>query len=152
MRRTEINIWIYLVFCSCVSAQACLLVQILQNSKMRPPALFANTPRDVHFRYPETPFWDGKNIRMVEKGTHCLWKNVPTGKNGGESTKVEVFHGLCHGWERGDEGWEVLLSWDAIASHQRVQSNSKSISVFSGHWNASNSKDSQVFIMLADPI
>ena len=29
-------------------------------------------------------------------GTHCLWKNVPTGKRG-ESTKTELFHGEYHG-------------------------------------------------------
>ena len=106
MSRTEINIWIYLVFCSCVSAQACLLVQILQNSKMIPPALRANTQGDVqemfftgYFRYPETPFSDGKDITKVENGTHCLWKSVRTGRQGGKITKTELFHSECRGWQ-----------------------------------------------------
>ena len=74
-----------------------------------PPALPANTLQDVqdmfdsgYYAYPETPFWDGRNIGDVDTGTHCLWKNVPTGKRGGESTKVEYFHGECHGWEDGE--------------------------------------------------
>ena len=50
-----------------------------------------------YFRYPETPFWNGKDIWQVKRGTHCLWKNVPVGKHGGESTKTELFHGECHG-------------------------------------------------------
>ena len=80
---------------------------------MIPCAVKANTEETVqglfdmgYFSYPGTPFWDGKDIWKVEKGTHCLWKNVPTGKNGGESTKSEVFHGECHGWD--DE--HVILS------------------------------------------
>jgi hypothetical protein len=206
-----VNIWIYLEFCSRVSAQACLLVQIHQNSEMStamdrkrsnralkrmidkdiiseeearsqfrrgesssskqetkkaeegiiaeeetkwqykgegkggslgvtvgsngiveadagdvgdagdarwiqrgiPLAPKANTTVDVqamfdtgYYKYPETPFWDGKDIWKVRKGTHCLWKNVPTGKQGGQSTKTEVFHGECHGWQ----GEEVILS------------------------------------------
>ena len=75
------------------------MVQILQNSKMNPPALFANTPRDVHFRYPETPFWDGEDITKVDVGTHCLWKSVRTGRQGGEIAKMEFFHGECRGWQ-----------------------------------------------------
>ncbi len=78
-----------------------------------PPALKANTEESVqemfdtgYFKYPETPFWDGKNLEDVVKGAHCLWKNVPQGKKGGESTKTEVFHGECHGWEKD----EVILS------------------------------------------
>ena len=76
---------------------------------MIPPALKANTQEDVQamfdagdFYYPETPFWDGKDIWKVRKGTHCMWTNVPTGKNGGVSTKTEFFHGECHGWKNGD--------------------------------------------------
>ena len=76
---------------------------------MIPPAPKANTEETVqemfdtgYYKYPETPFWDGKNIWEVVKGTHCLWKNVPTGKHGGESTKVEFFHGEVHGWENDD--------------------------------------------------
>ena len=72
-----------------------------------PPAPVAKTREAVHelfdngnFKIPPTPFWDGKEIWKVVKGTHCLWKGVGTGKNGGESTKVEVFHGECHGWEK----------------------------------------------------
>ena len=74
--------------------------------KVIPDAPNAYTEKDVqamfdtgYFRYPETPFWNGKDIWQVERGTHCLWKNVPAGKRGGESTKVEFFHGEVHGWE-----------------------------------------------------
>ena len=48
---------------------------------------------DGYYFYPATPFWDGVSYNHIQKGTHCLWKNVPRGKNGGESTKVELFHG-----------------------------------------------------------
>ena len=41
-------------------------------------------------------------------GTLCLWKTVPTGKNGGESSKTEFFHGEVQGWQ--DEF--VILSCD----------------------------------------
>ena len=67
-----------------------------------PQALPAKTQKDVqclfdsgYYKFPETPFWDGRTIWDVDKGTHCLWKNVPKGKRGGESTKVQYFHGLC---------------------------------------------------------
>ena len=79
-----------------------------------PPPLKAYTKEEVqelfdsgYFTYPETPFWNGKDIWHVRKGTHCLWKNVPTGKNGGESTKSEYFHAECHGWANREE---VLVS------------------------------------------
>ena len=78
-----------------------------------PRALPANTEQDVqdmfvngYYSYPATPFWDGECLWDVVHGTHCLWKNVPTGKKGGESTKVEFFHGVCHGWK--DE--DVIIS------------------------------------------
>ena len=68
-----------------------------------PPALRANTVEDVeemfntgYYIYPQTPFWDGQCLWEVGHGTHCLWKDVPTGKKGGESTKSELFHGECH--------------------------------------------------------
>ena len=80
------------------------------REKAIPPALKVNTEKDVqklfdtgYFRLPETPFWDGVDIADVDRGTHALWKNVPTGKNGGESTKVEYFHGEVHGWETNEE-------------------------------------------------
>ena len=57
---------------------------------------------DGYYFYPATPFWDGVSYNNLKKGTHCLWKNVPRGKNGGESTKVEFFHGEVHGWENND--------------------------------------------------
>ena len=79
------------------------------REKAIPRALKANTEKDVqklfttgYFRFPETPFRDGVDIKDVDRGTHALWKNVPTGKNGGESTKVEYFHGEVHGWETND--------------------------------------------------
>ena len=81
-------------------------VVAVAGNNVIPPAPKANTKETVqemfdtgYFKYPETAFWDGKNIKNVVKGTHFLWKNVPMGKNGGESTKTEVFHGECHGWE-----------------------------------------------------
>ena len=71
-----------------------------------PPALKSNTKESVqemfdtgYYKFPEKPFWDGKNFKDVVRGAHCLWKNVPRGKAGGESTKTEFFHGECHGWE-----------------------------------------------------
>ena len=77
--------------------------------KVIPDAPNAYTKKDVqlmfdngYFRYPETPFWNGKDIWQVKRGTHCLWKNVPVGKRGGQSTKVEFFHGEVQGWD-GDE-------------------------------------------------
>ena len=83
------------------------------SEKWIPDAPHANTEADVqamfdtgYFRFPETPFWDGKNIMQVKKGTHCLWKNAPIGKRGGESTKTEFFHGEVHGWKNG----EVIVS------------------------------------------
>ena len=76
------------------------------REKAIPRALKANTEEDVqemfdsgYYRFPERPFWDGLHFKNVDWGTHALWKNVPTGKNGGESTKVEYFHGEVHGWE-----------------------------------------------------
>ena len=73
-----------------------------------PPPLQAHTEEDVqemfgtgysnYFTMLDPPFWDGDAIGDVVQGTHVLWKNVPTGKNGGQSTKVEYFHGTCHGW------------------------------------------------------
>ena len=47
----------------------------------------------------ETPFWNGKDTREIVKGTHCLWKSVRTGRQGGEITKMELFHGECRGWQ-----------------------------------------------------
>ena len=77
-----------------------------KTKKAIPRALKANTEEDVqemfdsgYYRFPERPFWDGLHFKNVDWGTHALWKNVPTGKNGGESTKVEYFHGEVHGWE-----------------------------------------------------
>ena len=74
--------------------------------KVIPLPLQAHTKEDVkemfdteYFKFPETPFWNGKNMWDVRRGTHLLWKNVPKGKKGGESTKHEVFHGECHGWK-----------------------------------------------------
>ena len=57
---------------------------------------------DANYCYPFTPFWGGVSYHHIQRGTHCLWKNVPRGKNGGESTKVEFFHGEVHGWENND--------------------------------------------------
>ena len=44
-----------------------------------PDAPHAFTAEDVqdmfdtgHFRYPETPFWNGKNIWQVKRGTYCF--------------------------------------------------------------------------------
>ena len=76
-----------------------------ENAKT-PIAPKANTKESVqemfdtgYYKCPETPFWDGKDFEDIVRGAHCLWKNVPRGKAGGDSTKTEVFHGECHGWE-----------------------------------------------------
>ena len=58
---------------------------------------------DGYYSFPRTPFWDGNSIWAVDRGTHCLWRNVPTGKNGGESTRVEYFHGERQGWATSEE-------------------------------------------------
>ena len=39
------------------------------------------------------------DIMKIDWGSHVLWKSVPVGKNGGPSTKVEYFHGMCQGWK-----------------------------------------------------
>ena len=77
-----------------------------KTKKAIPRALKANTEEDVqemfnsgYYRFPERPFWDGVHYKDVDRGTHALWKEVPTGKNGGESSKVEYFHGEVHGWK-----------------------------------------------------
>ena len=79
---------------------------VSKPKKVMPKPLKANTKADVqdmfdskYYRFPETPFWNGKSLWHVNRGTHVLWKNIPLGPNGGESTKHEVFHGECHGWE-----------------------------------------------------
>ena len=53
---------------------------------------------DNYYSLPGVPFWNGKDLADVDTGSHVLWKSVPTGKNGGESTRVEYFHGIIHGW------------------------------------------------------
>ena len=70
-----------------------------------------------YYSRPETPFWNGKDINEVVKGTHCLWKGVATGKQGGRSTTVEYFHGTCQGWEDG----ECILSCDAIGERRCIR-------------------------------
>ena len=84
---------------------------VVEEAKKKeiPPATKANTKAAVeemfntgYYKFPETPFWDGLDTWKIVKGTHCLWKNVGTGKNGGESTKTEMFHGEVHGWEKED--------------------------------------------------
>ena len=89
---------------------SCDVAERPAREKAIPPALKANTEEDVqemldsgYYRFPERPFWDGVRLKDVDWGTHALWKNVPTGKNGGESTKVEYFHGEVHGWETNEE-------------------------------------------------
>jgi len=76
-----------------------------EEKKAPPPPIKCHSEADVqamfddgYYKVPADPFWDGKSYRDVQQGTHLLWKNVPKGKNGGDSTKAEVFHGVCHGW------------------------------------------------------
>ena len=73
--------------------------------KKAPPPIKFNTNETVqemfdtkYFQVPDGGFWNGKKLWDIQRGTHLLWKNVPLGPNGGESTKHEVFHGQCHGW------------------------------------------------------
>ena len=78
-----------------------------KEEKKAPPApIKCNSEADVqamfdegYYQVPTDHFWDGKSVWDVVEGTHLLWKNVPKGKNGGDSTKHEVFHGVCHGWD-----------------------------------------------------
>ena len=81
-----------------------------------PRALPANTEEDVRRMFDEGYYSrrDGKDICEVVDGTHCLWEDVPTGKQGGRSTKLECFHGYCHGWEHG----ECILSCDGIREYR----------------------------------
>ena len=87
-----------------LKAESCDVAERPAREKAIPRALKANTEEDVqemfdsgYYRFPERPFWDGVRLKDVDWGTHALWKNVPTGKNGGESTKVEYFHGEVQG-------------------------------------------------------
>ena len=56
----------------------------------------------AYYRIFPEGFWNGKNLWEVTKGTRVLWKNVPTGPNGGTSTKVEYFSGLVENWADND--------------------------------------------------
>ena len=51
------------------------------------------------YRMPTRKFWDGRNRKELVKGTPVLWLGFPEGKKGGESTKVEFFNGVVHGFE-----------------------------------------------------
>ena len=69
-----------------------------------PAPLQAHTPEDVqemfdtgYFETPFPPFWDGERLMDVEKGTHVLWWDMPTGRRGGP-TRVKYFHGTVDGW------------------------------------------------------
>ena len=70
-----------------------------------PPPRQAHTVQEVDamfatgvFRIPRPPFWNGFAIGDVVPGTHVLWKFVPTGRRGGQSTRVEYFEATCDGW------------------------------------------------------
>jgi hypothetical protein len=39
------------------------------------------------------------DVMTINWGSHVLWKSAGVGKNGGPSTKVEYFHGMCQGWK-----------------------------------------------------
>ena len=89
-----------------LKAESCDVAECPAKEKAIPRALKANTEDDVqemfnsgYYRFPERPFWDGVSLEDVDSGTRALWKNGPTGKNGGESSKVEYFHGEVHGWK-----------------------------------------------------
>ena len=89
-------------------AQGEVIVADAQTSRI-PEPLVAYTEAEINQQFGHDPeayfrifaegFWDGKDIWAVQKGTRVLWKGVPKGRNGGESTKVEFFSGLVHGWE-----------------------------------------------------
>ena len=89
-----------------LKAESCDVAECPAREKAIPRALNANTKEDVqemfksgYYRFPERPFWDGLHYKDVDRGTHALWKEVPTGKNGGESSKVEYLHGEVQGWK-----------------------------------------------------
>ena len=50
------------------------------------------------FRKPRPPFWNGFAIGDVVPGTHVLWKSVPIGRKGEQSTRLEYFSATCDGW------------------------------------------------------
>ena len=56
--------------------------------------------------YKRVNFWDGKDIMELDDGGHVLWRKVQVGPRGGPSTKVEYFHGMCHGWW--DNTWIII--------------------------------------------
>ena len=59
------------------------------------------------FRTPRPPFWNGFAIGDVVPGTRVLFTDVPTGRKGGQSTRVQYFEGTCDGWYNQDY---VMLS------------------------------------------
>jgi hypothetical protein len=70
-----------------------------------PEAPFAHTSEEVedmlsgsYFKLPKREFWSSGDLYDVVKGSDVLWKSPMKGKRGAESTKTEVFHGICEGW------------------------------------------------------
>jgi hypothetical protein len=67
-----------------------------------PPASPAYTEADVDQKFAtgyfrKLPFTS--DVMTINWGSHVLWKSAGVGKNGGPSTKVEYFHGMCQGWK-----------------------------------------------------
>ena len=107
-----------------LKAESCDVAERPAREKAIPRALKANTEEDVqemfnsgYYRFPERPFWDGVRFEDVDRGTRALWKNGPTGKNGGESSKVEYFHGEVQGWKTNDL---VIVRSVAHEGHREV--------------------------------
>ena len=60
------------------------------------------------FTIPPEGFWDGICKNTLIKGCRILWKSAGRGPNGGESTKVEYFHAIFHGWGASNRKFVVV--------------------------------------------
>ena len=84
------------------------LLDVLEEYLCRYPVPIKYTPDEINEQFGEGSnayyrifpegFWNGKNISEVKKGTPVVWKNVPQGRNGGTSTKVEYVSGRARDW------------------------------------------------------
>lgn len=76
------------------------VVVIDDDDDYYPPAAFAYTKADVdqmfldgYYTRPETPFWDGKDLCDLVRGSCVLWKVVQPG------AKVEYMNAKVQGWK-----------------------------------------------------
>ena len=96
------------------------VVVIDDDGKYYPPAMLAYTKADVdqmfldgYYTRPETPFWDGKDLCDLVKGSLVLWKIVRPGP------KVEYMNAKVQGWKDYNI---VLIRCDATGQSGYVDS------------------------------